>query len=400
MTNSGRYNSTFIYDVDPLVDLSRSVERLLEQGIPVVNMARGEYAGSPPQLMLDAATRAVKCGPYGYAPVDGLSELKQAVVSRMKRWYGLEFSTSEVLITGGAKQALHNAMEVMFREQQGAEAVILAPYWPSYLNMLDVYGATVRVLPPPNDPDDFVDLESLYQAIGPKTRLLILNSPDNPSGTIASQDTLTAVSGLLKKNPQLTLISDETYSAIRFDGQHQCILNIDNDLRDQVILVDSISKAYSTAGWRVGWSIASENLTREMTNVQVRSTFGASVPAQVGAAAALNDCDDYLKDLREALRIRHDQLLQNLRLMAGVEAIPSAGGYYLFPNVSELIQRAGMRSDVELANWMLLEARVAIAPGSAFGSPGHLRFCFAVDQSELDLAVRNLRSILMTDATI
>jgi aspartate aminotransferase len=369
--------------------ISAQAKALKAQGVDVINLSVGEPDFPTPAHICDAAIAAIKDGHTKYPQIDGIPELKSAIINKFKHENNLDYDATQLLVTTGAKQALYSACQALLNP--GDEAIIPAPYWVSYpAQVLLAEGIPVSIETKAAQHYKITP-EQLENAITPKTRLVFLNSPSNPSGMCYSKNELEALGNVLLKHPNVYILSDDIYEHIRWDDTP--FINIANAcpaLKDRVIVINGVSKAYAMTGWRIGYSAASTALTAAMKKTQSHSTSGACSIAQYAATAALTGDQSGIEVMRQAYKRRHDLVLKALNAIDGVHCIPTDGSFYLFPDMSELMQAKGIADDVTLCSALINEAHVAPVPGSAFGTPGRVRFSTATSDNILEEAMRRL----------
>ncbi len=370
---------------------------LRAQGVDVVNLSAGEPDFDTPEHIREAAKRALDEGFTRYLPAAGLPELREAVCFRLKEDYGLEYRPQEVLVTCGAKQALYNLAQALL--DPGDEVLILSPYWVSYPPIVELAGGVPVIVPGQPEKNFEPDPGEIEARITARTRGIILNSPSNPTGCLYSREFLSAVAEIVQAY-DLWVISDDIYDRLRFDGRGpENILSVAPDLRERVILVNGVSKAYAMTGWRIGWSVGPEEVIRAAAKLQGQSTSNATAFAQKAAVAALTGPQDCVKAMCRAFAERAAFFYQALSGIPGVKPVRPQGTFYLFADFSEFYGRRApsgeeIQDSVSLAEYLLEEGRVATVPGVAFGDDRFLRLSFAQGLETLREAVSRLREAL------
>jgi len=369
----------------PTLAVSTRAAELQRQGKDVVSLGAGEPDFDTPEPIKDAAKAALDRGFTKYTAVGGTPELKAAVIAKFARDNNLQYQAKQVLVSVGGKQSFYNLCQALL--DQGDEVIIPAPYWVSYPDMVVLAGAQPVILPTSAAQQFKITPEQLAAAITPATRLLVINSPSNPSGKGYSAAELAALGDVLRAHPQVLIASDDMYEKILFAGARFVNLAMAcPDLQDRCIVLNGVSKAYAMTGWRIGYCAGPAPLIAAMETVQSQSTSNPCSIAQAAAQAALESGDTLLAPMLQAFEYRHNYVYERLRALPGVQVLPSDGTFYSFPGFQEVMQSKGIPNDLVLAE-KLLEAGVAVVPGSAFGSPGHLRLSFATSEENLTRAL-------------
>ncbi len=370
---------------------------LRAQGVDVINLSAGEPDFDTPSHIKEAACQALEEGYTRYLPAIGLPELREAVCARLKEDYGFTYRPEEVVITCGAKQAIYNLAQALL--DPGDEVLILAPYWVSYPPIVELAGGVPVIVPSRADKDFEPEIAEIRARLSEKTRGLILNSPSNPTGCIYSRTFLEALAELVRTHG-LWVISDDIYDRLRFDGQPpENILSVAPDLREQVIMVNGVSKTYAMTGWRIGWAVGPEGIIKALAKLQGQSTSNATAFAQKAAVAALTGPQDCVEAMRQAFAERAALLYEGLSRIEGVKPVRPQGTFYLFADFSAYFGRVSpqgqkIENSVSLAEYLLEEARVATVPGVAFGDDRFLRISFAQSPERLQEALERLESAL------
>lgn len=366
--------------------LSARANLLKAAGKNIINLAVGEPDFETPDHIKQAAIAAITAGFTRYTAVSGILELKQAICAKLKRDNGLDYTSDQILVSTGLKQALFNVMLALLNPAD--EVLIPAPYWVSYPEMVALAGATAVIIPTTRQQQLKITAEQLQQAITPKTKLLILNSPSNPSGMSYTLPELQDLAKVLLEHPHVFIATDDMYEKIYW-GQ-AAVANIVNacpELKERSIVLNGVSKTYAMTGWRIGYAACRSEWIQAMDVIQSQSTSSPNSIAQKAAVAALNGPQDCVAEMNQAYHARHQLVFERLQGIAGVEPLFSQGAFYSFPYVQALIERLQLRDDVALCDLLLNEAGVAVLPGSACGTPGHIRLSFALSVAELTMAL-------------
>jgi len=378
----------------PTLAVTALANQLRAEGRDVIGLAAGEPDFDTPEYIKKAAIDAINKGYTKYTAVDGTAGLKQAIINKFKRENDFDFTADQILVSVGGKQAFYNLCQTLLNE--GDEVIIPAPYWVSYPDIVKLADATPVVIEAGISQSFKITPEQLQQAITDKTKMVIINSPSNPSGKAYSKAELRALGDVLVKHPNIVVMTDDIYEHIVWtDEGFVNILNACPELADQTVVINGVSKAYSMTGWRIGYSGGPVDIIKGMKKIQSQSTSNPTSIAQYAAQAALEGDQSFLKDMCDVFKQRHDYVYQTLDAMDGVECPPSDGTFYSFPSFHAVIERMdGIEDDVQLAQLLLEKAEVALVPGSAFGLSGHLRLSFATDMDSLKKALARIKQTI------
>ncbi|HTI80653.1 MAG TPA: pyridoxal phosphate-dependent aminotransferase [Acetobacteraceae bacterium] len=377
------------------VQMTIRARELRAQGVDIIQLTIGEPNFASPTHAIDAAHEAALKGETKYPPQDGIPALKQAIQRKFKRDSGLEFALDEICVTNGGKQAIFNALGATLN--QGDEAVIPVPSWSAYALMTKLFdGEPVFVTCPQNN--GFKPrAEDIDAAITPKTKWLILNNPNNPTGACCSTQELRAIADVMLKHPHVWIMSDDMYEHLVFDGfKHETIAHIAPELRDRTVTITGASKAYAMTGWRIGFAGGPKDLIKAMVNMQGQATAGVSTVGQAAAVAALNGPQDGVQEQVVAYARRRDMAVEMLNTCKGINCHKPEGAFYVFPNVAGCIGRttAGGRkleTDRDVCMALLEEAHVATVHGAAYGMSPYLRVSTATDDDSLAEGCRRIK---------
>ncbi len=360
----------------PTLAVTAKAGELKAAGKDVLSLGAGEPDFDTPDHIKAAAVKAIADGFTKYTPVGGTPSLKKAIAAKHQRDNGLEYAPAQILASCGGKQSCYNLCQVLLND--GDEVIIPAPYWVSYPDMALLAGGQPAIIETSAATRYKITAEQLEATITPRTRLMFLNSPSNPSGMAYTKAELAALGAVLLKHPQIVIATDDMYEKILWAEEPFCnILNACPELYDRTVVIHAVSKTYAMTGWRLGWACGPKDLIRAMTAIQSQSTSNPCSISQVAAETALNGDQACVAQMTEAFKRRHDLLVEGLNKISGVRCLPGDGTFYVFPDVSGLIEKLGVRDDLALADKLINEALVALVPGSAFGTPGHLRLSFA-----------------------
>jgi aspartate aminotransferase len=367
--------------------------RLKAEGRDIISLGTGEPDFDTPQPIKDAAIRAIQAGATKYTPIEGTAELKAAIQNKLRRDNDLAYDPAQILVTSGAKQALFNlCMGVL---SQGDEAIIPAPYWVSYPDMVLLAGGEPVFIETGIDEDFKVTPAQLEDALTDHTRLLILNSPSNPTGACYTRSELQAFETILQKYPRVVIASDEIYEPIHWAKEaFVSFAQACPSLYDRTITINGVSKAYAMTGWRIGYGAGPEVLIKAMSTVQSQSTSNACSVSQEAARAALEGDQAVVAEMAAAYKDRHDYLVAALNDIPGLECRAGEGTFYACPRVSGALATLGLADDLALTELLISEANVAVVPGSAFGAPGYIRLSFACSMEMLKEAVARIKRVV------
>ena len=376
----------------PTLAVTAKAGELKAQGKDVLSLGAGEPDFDTPQHIKDAAYKAIDSGFTKYTAVGGTPSLKKAIIDKMKRDNALDYKPNQVIVSTGGKQACYNLCQAFLNATD--EVIVPAPYWVSYPDMVLLADATPVFITTTAATRFKITPQQLEAAISPRTRMIWLNSPSNPSGMAYSKAELTALGDVLRKHPQILIASDDMYEKILWTGEpYSNIINACADLYDRTVIIHAVSKTYSMTGWRIGWACGPAKLITAMADIQSQSTSNPNSIAQVAAEAALNGDQTCVTDMVKAFKARHDSLVADLNTIPGVKCLPGDGTFYVFPNVEGLMKKLGVATDLELSDLLLQKALVALVPGSAFGAPGHVRLSFATSDKVLKGSIERIKAL-------
>lgn len=373
----------------PTLAVTARAKALRDAGEDIIGLGAGEPDFDTPEHIKEAAVQAIQNGETKYTAVDGTAGLKQAIINKFSRDNGLNYAPEQILVSVGGKQSFYNLAQAMLDE--GDEVIIPAPYWVSYPDMVLLADATPVIVEAGIDQGFKVTPEQLEAAITPNTRLVVLNSPSNPTGVAYSKAELAALAEVLLRHPQVLIATDDMYEHILWTEEPFAnIVMACPELYERTIVLNGVSKAYSMTGWRIGYAGGPAKLIGAMKKVQSQSTSNACSIAQAAAQAALEGPQDCITEMVTAFKQRHDVLVAALNGLPGFSCLPSDGTFYAFPDVREAMQALGSADDVAFSETLLTEAGVALVPGSAFGAPGHVRLSYATSMDNLTNAVSRI----------
>ena len=382
-------------DEGPIIRMSQRARELRAGGMDVVSLTLGEPDFDTPENIQAAATAAMKAGFTHYSPVMGIPELRTALSAKLRAENGLDYGPNDICVANGAKQAIANAILSIVGE--GDEVIMLAPFWVSYEITVRFAGGTPKVLHAGVDENYKVSASRIAAAITPRTKLIVLNSPSNPTGAVWTRDELMELAGVVKAHANVMVLSDEIYEYIMFGGEMVSIGSLPG-MRERTITVNGFSKGFAMTGWRLGYAAAPAPIAKAMSRMQSALTAGANQFVQRAAIAALEGPRDEVERMRLEYQKRRDMVLKGLRTIPGLRIGDIPATFYAFPDVSGLLGRkAGnhlLDTTDALCDWLLEQHGVATVPGTAFGAPGSIRLSFACSEAEIAKAMERMQRAL------
>jgi aspartate aminotransferase len=374
----------------PTLAVTQKANELRQQGKDVIGLGVGEPDFDTPDFIKEAAIQAIRDGKTKYTAVDGIDELKDAVIKKLQRDNNLSYERKEIIVSAGGKHSIFNLLSAWLNP--GDEVIIPAPYWVSYPDMTKLVGAEPVIVKAGIDQRFKITPEQLREALTDKTRLMFINSPSNPAGTAYTADELKALAEVLRDYPKVLIATDDMYEHILWsDSAFANFPMVAPDLKDRTVILTGVSKAYAMTGWRIGYAAGPKPIIAAMKKMQSQSTSNPTSISQYAAAAALNGDQSCIDTMVSAFKERHDYLVDALNSIDGVNCVPGDGTFYAFAQVDELMAKAKVSSDVELCEKLLTEANVALVPGSAFGTDGYCRLSFATSMDVLKEAVKRIK---------
>ena len=383
-----------VQNVKPSATLAVTAKatELKSQGIKIVPMGSGEPDFDTPLNIQQAGIKAINDGLTRYTPVDGTTDLKNAIIEKFKRDNNLNYSLTEVMVSSGGKQVFYNLCQSVINP--GDEVIIPSPFWVSYPDMVLLADGVPMIVETGIEENFKISPEQLENAITDRTKLFVINSPSNPTGAVYSKEELVALAKVLERHPHVMVITDDIYEHIRWNNDpYYNILMVNSSLKDRTIVLNGVSKAYAMTGWRIGYAAGPEAIIKSMKKVQGQSTSNPCSIAQAAAVEALNGDQSFIQMMVDEFKMRHDYLVENLNKIDGVDCPTSDGAFYSFPRVEKLIQRLGLKNDIEFSTLCLEKLNIALVPGSAFGADGYVRFSFATSMENIQTAVQKLSEL-------
>ncbi len=370
--------------------LTARVYALRAAGQSIIGLGAGEPDFDTPEHIKAAAIAAIQAGQTKYTPVDGIPDLKQAIVQKFARDNQLHYVPDQILVSCGGKQSFYNLAQALLNT--GDEVIIPAPYWVSYPDMVLLADSRPVIVPTTAAHKFKMQAEQLAAAITPRTRLVVLNSPSNPTGMAYTTDELAALGEVLRAYPDILIASDDMYEHVLWQpGSFRNIVQVCPDLYDRTLVLNGVSKAYAMTGWRIGYAAGAASIIQAMKKIQSQSTSNPASVSQAAAMAALSGPQDCVAGMVTAFRRRHDRVVARLNQMPGIQCAATDGTFYVFPAVQGLIDRLpDVQNDVQLVEYLIEQAGIALVPGSAFGMPGHVRISIATSEQSLQQALDQL----------
>lgn len=387
-----RVSSTMVIDA--------LAKQMKADGIDVIGFGAGEPDFNTPDHIKAAADRAIAGNVTRYTPASGTMELKEAVCARMKTDCGLDYNPSQVMVSGGAKHCVYIALRALVNP--GDEIILPAPYWVSYLELIRMVGAEPVVVTAEESAGFKMTAEQLEAAITPKTKVLILNNPGNPTGMVYSREELEAIARVCVEK-DIYVISDEIYYALLYDGvRFASFASLSGEAKERTILVNGVSKSYAMTGWRIGYAIANEQVSKVMSSFLSHSTGSPCTVSQAAAVAALNGPQESVEEMRQAFEARRNYIVERMNRIDGVSCIKPDGAFYVMMNIKKLLGRTIhgelIQSSDDFCTAFLKHGLVATVPGSGFGAPGFVRWSYAVSMENIRKGLDRLEAFLNENA--
>ncbi len=379
------------------MSLTSKANEMRALGEDIIVLTVGEPDFDTPQYIKDAGQEAIESGKTKYTSVDGVAELKDAIVNKFKKENNLIFNSDEVIVSAGCKQSIFNLLQVIIDNDD--EVLIPEPYWVSYADMVVFAGGKPILIESSYENNFDLNFDLIEKNINDKTKLFMLNSPNNPSGKYFNSAMLKKLAELLRKYDKIYISSDDIYEHIFWHQEKfQNILNVAPDLKDRTIIFNGVSKAYSMTGWRIGYAAGNKEIIKKMKTLQSQSTSCASSVSQYAAISALTQKCEELPKMNAEYKERHDYVVKELNNIPGVTCRETDGTFYVFPSFTKYIEESQkINNDDELAMYLLNKGKVAVVPGSAFGMSSHLRLSIALDLKTLEIAMNRIKTTLNND---
>jgi len=377
------------------IAMNQKSKDLQATGVDVINLSVGEPDFHTPDHIKEAAKKAIDDNYSFYPPVAGYPALRNAIVEKLKKQNNLDYQADQICVSNGAKHSIVNVLLCILNP--GDEVIIPAPYWVSYAEQVKISEGTNVILDSGIESDFKVSAEEISAAITPKTRVLMLCSPSNPTGSVYAKDELEAIAKVVSKHEKIIVISDEIYEHINYVGKHESIAQFDY-IKDRVVLVNGVSKGYAMTGWRLGYIAAPVWISKAVTKLQGQFTSGATAVAQIASVTALTGDHGPTQEMNKAFKRRRDLVLGHLNKMDGVKCNVPEGAFYVFPDMSSYYGKStgdiAINSSMDLCMYLLESGHIAAVPGEAFGAPDCIRISFANSDENLEKAMQRLKDAL------
>jgi aspartate aminotransferase len=375
----------------PTLSLTAKVKELRKKGMRIISFTAGEPDFDTPSPIKEAAKRALDEGFTKYTPTTGIEELKERIARKLKEENGLDYDKKEIIVSPGAKFVIFSALYALLEE--GDEVLLPSPYWVSYPEQIRMAGGKPVIIETKEENGFKMRIDELERAKTKKTRILILNSPSNPTGAVYEKEELSQIAKWCREN-DVFVISDEIYEKLVYDTEHISIAKFPG-MKETTLLVNGMSKTYSMTGWRIGYGAGPRELIEAMGRIQDHTTSNPTSFAQIGALKAL-DLGEEVEEMVSAFKRRRDILLEEIRKIPNVSCTPPKGAFYAFPNVSYYMVKMGASSTEELASYLLEKVGVAVVPGEGFGASGYMRLSFAVSEDDIKEGLAKIKDAFLS----
>lgn len=372
--------------------ITAKAKELKEKGEDVIGLGAGEPDFNTPQHIIDAAVKSMNEGHTKYTPSAGLPALKKAIIQKFKDDQGIEFQPNEIIVANGAKHVLYTLFQVILND--GDEVIIPTPYWVSYPEQVKLAGGKPVYVEGLESNHFKITAQQLSAAITERTRAVVINSPSNPTGVLYTEQELLELGKVCLEN-NILIVSDEIYEKLTYGGhKHVSIAQLSPELKEQTIIINGVSKSHSMTGWRIGYAAGNAQIIKAMTNLASHSTSNPTTTAQYGAIAAYTGPQEAVEEMRQAFEKRLEIIFPKLTAIPGVTCVKPQGAFYLYPNVKEAAKLSGFSNVDDFVNALLVEAKVAVVPGSGFGTPDNIRLSYATSLELLERAVERIRQFV------
>lgn len=372
--------------------ITAKAKALKEEGHDVIGLGAGEPDFNTPQYIIDAAVKSMEEGLTKYTPSGGLPKLKEAIIGKFQKDQGITYRPQEIVVGSGAKHALYLLFQAIIDE--GDEVIIPTPYWVSYPEQVKLAGGVPVYIEGKESNEFKVTKEQLEQAITPKTKAFILNSPSNPTGSMYSEKELRELGEVCLKH-DILIVSDEIYEKLVYGNEvHISIAQLSEEFKKQTIIINGVSKSHSMTGWRIGYAAGNEEIIKAMTNLASHSTSNPTTPAQYGAIAAYTEDDGSVEKMRQAFEERLNKVYEQLIKIPGFSCVKPKGAFYLFPNAKEAAKMCSYETVDAWVEALLEEEKVALVPGSGFGAPDNVRLSYATSLENFEAALRRIERFI------
>jgi aspartate aminotransferase len=378
--------------------ITAKAKELKEQGEDVIGLGAGEPDFNTPQNILDAALASMNEGQTKYTPSAGLPGLKKAIIKKFEQDQGLTYKPNEIIVANGAKHALYTLFQVLLND--GDEVIIPTPYWVSYPEQVKLAGGVPVYIEGLEGNQFKVTPEQIKRAISKKTKAIIINSPSNPTGVLYTADELLEL-GKVCLEENILIVSDEIYEKLVYGNhKHVSIAQISPELKEQTVVINGVSKSHSMTGWRIGYAAGNNQVIEAMTNLASHSTSNPTTTAQYAAIAAYNGPQEPVEEMRLAFEQRLEIIFDKIMAIPGFTCVKPQGAFYLYPNVKKAAEMTGYNNVDDFVEALLVEAKVAVVPGSGFGTPDNIRLSYATSLELLEKAVERISQFVASKSSI
>lgn len=372
--------SNKLKSIQPSVTLAitAKAKSLKAQGVDIIGFGAGEPDFRTPKHIRDVAIDAIENESIGYTAASGMDSLKQAICDKLKRDNNLEYTKDQIVVSNGAKHSLFNTLSAICNP--GDEVIVPNPYWVSYPELVSLVDAKPVFVECPEEAEFKYTVEALEAAITDKTKAIILNTPNNPTGTAYKKEDLKAIADLAVKH-NIYVISDEIYEKLLYEGEHTSVASFNENIKDLTIVVNGVAKAYAMTGWRIGYTACNKEIAKAMSNFQSHATSNPNTIAQYATIAALNAPEDTLNEMVSAFKERRDYMVEKINSIENLSCLKPQGAFYVMVNISKLIGKTingkVINNSIEFADYLLEDAKVAVVPGIGFGNDNYIRLSYA-----------------------
>jgi aspartate aminotransferase len=370
--------------------IDAKAKKLKDEGQDILNFGVGEPDFNTPQVICDAAKKAIDEGHHKYTPAAGTLELRKAIGQYLNREYKVSYEPSDIVVSGGAKHSLYNTFLALVNP--GDEVLIPSPFWVSYPEQVKFAGGVPVYVDCPESSEFKLTTEALAAKITPKTKVLILNSPSNPTGAVVGRKAMEGIAELVLKH-KIWVVSDEIYSKLIYGEEHVCFPALSKEVAAQTILINGMSKAFAMTGWRIGYAAGPSKIMKAIADFQSHSTSNPTAIAQKASVAGLAMPDSEIQKMVSVFKIRRDIIVDGLNAIPGVKCLKPAGAFYVFPNIKALL-KPGHATSMELSEYLLDKAKVAVTPGIAFGAEGYLRISYATSEKNILEGLKRIKEVI------
>ncbi|SFF61514.1 aspartate aminotransferase [Halobacillus alkaliphilus] len=372
--------------------ITAQAKALKAEGHDVIGLGAGEPDFNTPAHILDAAKRAMDEGLTKYTPAGGIPELKNAITAKLKRDQNLTYTNEQIIVTTGAKHALFTLFQVLLNKDD--EVIVPAPYWVSYPEQIKLAEGKPVIVPADESNNFKITPEQLKASISERTKAIVINSPSNPTGMMYSEKELKAL-GQVCLDHDILIISDEIYEKLVYTSEeHVSIAQLSDELYNQTVIINGVSKSHSMTGWRIGFAAGNKSIIKAMSNMASHSTSNPTSIAQYAALAAYIGSNEEVNEMREAFKERLEVLYEKLTSIPGVDCVKPSGAFYLFPNVQKAAEAGGFSNVDEWVKALLDQEKVALVPGSGFGAPQNVRLSYATSLDQLEKAADRIKQFV------